>query len=71
MKSFGISVCVLALLGVSSAVMSGCRAMNAFSPQRQRQRRYAIDTDLDRMVDDADWILGLKRPSGLHNENMR
>ena len=57
---------LLFVLGLTC--LGGC---NAFSPQRQGQRTYSIKTDLDRMVDDVDWILGLHRPSTLYNESMR
>lgn len=64
-----LRVAAIGLLFVLAlAVIGGC---NAFSPERQRQRTYSIKTDLDRMVDDVDWILGLHRPTTLYNENMR
>jgi hypothetical protein len=63
---------IVALVGLLSVMgfvfLGGC---NAFSPERQRQRTYSIKTDLDRMVDDVDWILGLHRPTTLYNESMR
>jgi hypothetical protein len=61
------TVCLLLALGF---VVSLC-ACNAFSPQRQRRRAYVIRTDLDRMVDDVDWILGLHQPTSLYNETVR
>jgi hypothetical protein len=68
MKRLRLAV-LIGLIGLMGlGVFGGC---NAFSPQRQRQRIYSIKTDLDRMVDDVDWILGLHRPSTLYNESMR
>ncbi len=54
-----------------SLVASGCQMLKINTPERKRKRMYTIKTDLDRMVDDADWVLGLQRPSRLHNEAMR
>lgn len=68
MKKFRVRATIGLLFLVAILFVGGC---NAFSPQRQRQRTYAIKTDLDRMVDDVDWILGLHRPSTLYNESMR
>ena len=68
MKRFRFAAVVGLLCVIGLTFLCGC---NAFSPERQRQRTYAIKTDLDRMVDDVDWILGLHRPSSLYNENMR
>ncbi len=60
---------VLCLLAVLSIVfVCGC---NAFTAERQRRRAYTVRTDLDRMVDDADWLLGLYRPVHSYDETMR
>ncbi len=57
-------LCVCALAGL--VVSLGC---NAFSADRQRRRAISIRTDLDHMVDDFDWILGLDEPSTLHEQS--
>jgi hypothetical protein len=50
-------------------IMSAGCAFN--TPLRQRRRAYTIRTDLDRAVDDIDWVLGLHRPTTLYDETMR
>lgn len=59
-------LCLLAVIGL--LIACGC---NAFTPRRQRRRSYAIRTNLDRAVDDVDWMLGLHRPTSLYDETMR
>ncbi|MBS3764663.1 MAG: hypothetical protein ACLFWL_10635 [Candidatus Brocadiia bacterium] len=60
---------IICLMGVLAILfVCGC---NAFSAQRQRRRRYVIETDLDHIVDDVDWVLGLHEPSGTFDETMR
>ena len=54
--------CVLVVC--SFALSVGC---NAFSAERNRRRMYTVRTDLDRMVDDVDWILGLDRPTKMYD----
>jgi hypothetical protein len=56
------TLCLLAVLCIS--LTAGC---NAFTPERNRMRMHSIRTDLDRMVDDVDWILGLQEPTPLYN----
>ncbi len=56
-------LCVFAAMGLIMSL--GC---NAFSAERQRRRAYSIRTDLDHMVDDVDWVLGLDEPSSLYEE---
>ena len=54
------------MLTVAVIIVSvGC---NAFSEERQRRRSVSIWTDLDHMVDDVDWALGLDQPSSLYEE---
>jgi hypothetical protein len=59
------SVCLLALVGLVLSL--GC---NAFSAERTRMRSYSVRTDLDHMVDDADWMLGLDEPSTMYDESL-
>jgi len=56
-------LCVVAVTGLVLSL--GC---NAFSAERQRRRAYSVRTDLNYMVDDVDWLLGLDEPSALHEE---
>lgn len=65
------TVVVLVICLFVSVAASGCQMLKINTPERQRRRKYVIRTDLDRMIDDADWVLGLRRPSRLHNEAMR
>jgi len=58
------TLCALVVLSVS-LLFAGC---NFFSAERNRRRAYTIRTDLDRMADDVDWILGFDRPSRLYDE---
>lgn len=62
----GRVLCLLAALVLVAAC--GC---NAFTPQRQRMRAYAVMTDLDRAVDDIDWMLGTYRPTRMYDESVR
>ncbi len=59
-------VCLLALAGFIAAL--GC---SDISPERARRHRYTVRTDLERMKDDIDWILGLHRPVESYDETMR
>jgi hypothetical protein len=43
-------------------VTCGCSA------ERNRRRAYSVRTDLDHMVDDFDWMVGLDEPSILYEE---
>jgi len=57
---------ILCLLLIGTMVVAvGC---NAFSAQRNRRRLYTVRTDLDRMVDDVDWVLGFSGPTKLYDE---
>ena len=55
-------VCLLGLLCIT--LTAGC---NAFSAKRNRMRMHSIRTDLDRIVTDVDWILGLQEPSNMYD----
>ncbi|MHC4592490.1 MAG: hypothetical protein ACYS8L_07340 [Planctomycetota bacterium] len=59
-----VTLCMLTLIG--TLVSLGCA--NAFTEERTRRRQYAIETDLDHMIDDIDWVLGLDEPSILYEE---
>ena len=55
---------LLCLVAATGLVLSlGC---NAFSAERQRRRVQTSMTDLDRIPDDFDWILGFDEPSILY-----
>ena len=58
-------VCVLVVAGM--ALSAGCS--NAFSAERTRRREYVVDTDLDGIVDDLDWALGLDGPSMIYDHS--
>ena len=58
-------LCLLAAVGL--AISAGCS--NAFSAERNRRRAYVVRRDLDRMVDDVDWILGLDEPSIIYEDS--
>ncbi len=62
-------LCLLAVIGM--VIVCGCSAMNAYSPERKRRRAYSVRTDLNRMVDDVDWIMGWHRPTRSFDESMR
>ena len=56
-------------------VMLACIVTVAFliaslgcSAERNRRRAVSVRTDLDRIVDDVDWILGLDEPSIQYEE---
>lgn len=55
-------------LSVLAAVLLGLCGCGMFDPDRNRQRRYVVKTDLEHFVDDLDWILGLDQPSMLYME---
>ena len=59
--------CVLAVLVL--VVACGCSTYN--TPQRQRMRAYTVQTDLDRAVDDLDWVLGYSRPQTMYDYTSR
>jgi len=56
-------ICLFVLSGL--ILFTGC---NAFSAERQHRRSYAIQTDLDNIVDDVDYLLGLQEPGTMHEE---
>lgn len=60
-----VLLCTLTVLGM--ALSLGCA--NAFTEERTARRAYAIRTDLDHMVDDVDWALGLDEPSILYEDS--
>ena len=60
-------LCVVAVLVL--VVACGCSTYN--TPRRQRMRAYTAQTDLDRAVDDLDWILGRDRPQVMYDPSMR
>jgi uncharacterized protein YceK len=60
-------LCLLTVLFLLA--LSGCSTVN--TPERVRRRSYTIRTDIDHMVDDIDWALGLHRPSKAYNVLMR
>jgi len=57
-------LCLVAVMGLMASL--GC---NAFTAERQRRRALSIQKDLDHMVDDVDWALGLDEPSTLQEES--
>jgi len=57
-------LCLLAALAIVASL--GC---NAFSAERQSRRVYVIRTDLDRIPDEIDWILGLDEPSIIYEDS--
>jgi hypothetical protein len=57
-------LCLLTVVCMSLAM--GC---NAFSAHRNRKRMHTMRTDLDRMVDDVDWILGFHEPTQLYDQS--
>ena len=59
--------CVLVVLVL--VVACGCSTYN--TPQRQRMRAYTAQTDMDRAVDDLDWILGRDRPQIMYDWTTR
>jgi hypothetical protein len=60
----------LALLAVAVLLLSvGCGSM--VSDERRARRRYVIQKDLDSMMNDIDWVLGLDSPSGLTQDRFR
>jgi len=61
-------ICIVTLLAIL-VVTFGCR--NYSTPERERRRAYAVRSDMDRMSDDVDWILGLHRPVFSYDETMR
>ncbi len=57
---------MLCLVAVAGLVISmGC---NAFTPERNRRRVAVMQSDMDRMVDEVDWLLGLDEPSTLYED---
>jgi hypothetical protein len=50
-------------------VACGCSTYN--TPRRQRMRAYTVQTDLDRAVDDWDWIIGMDRPQVMYDSTSR
>ena len=46
-----VVLCLLTVVGLSASL--GCSA------ERNRYRSYSMKRDLDRLVDDVDWALGL------------
>ena len=68
MKRIWLARLLCFALLVTLCTTLGC---NAFTARRQRRREYAIETNLDRMVDDVDWMLGLDAPTQLYDETMR
>ena len=59
--------CVLVVLVL--VIACGCSTYN--TPRRQRMRAYTAQTDLDRAVDDWDWILGRDRPQIMYDFTSR
>jgi len=57
----GIVLCLLTVVAIS--VSLGCSA------ERNRRRSYSMETDLDHLVDDVDWALGLDEPSILYEDS--
>jgi hypothetical protein len=63
-------VALLVLLAVAVMLVSaGCGSM--VSEERRARRRYVIQKDLEAMMDDIDWVLGLDSPSGLTQDAFR
>ncbi len=65
-RLLGWFVGVLVIAGM--ALSTGCS--NAFSAERTRQRDYVVNRDLDGIVDDMDWALGLDEPSMIYEESV-
>ncbi len=61
-KWFVHAICLLGLLCIS--LTAGC---NAFTPERNRMRMHSIRTDMEHIVTDVDWMLGLQEPSPLYH----
>ena len=58
-------LCLLAVVGL--AISAGCS--NAFSAERNRRRADVVRRDMDRMVDDVDWMLGFDEPSIIYEDS--
>jgi hypothetical protein len=56
-----VVLCFLLLVGISAAL--GC------SVERNRYRTDSMRTDLDHLVDDVDWALGIDEPSILYEDS--
>ena len=64
-KRMTLLVAFLAAIILASTL--GCA--NAFSEERNRRRLQVIRMDLEHMVDDIDWVLGLDEPSVLYEDS--
>ncbi len=62
-------ICIACLIAATVFVFSGCAGY--YSPQRERRRRHAIDSNLKHMGDDLDMILNIHRPSKLYDQTLR
>ena len=51
-------------------LVAGTLGCNAFSYRRQQRRHYAVKTDMTRVVDDIDWMLGIHQPSITYDHRM-
>lgn len=56
-----VVLCFLMVVGVSASL--GCSA------ERNRYRTDSMSRDLDHMVDDVDWALGIEEPSMLYEDS--
>ncbi|MHC4480309.1 MAG: hypothetical protein ACYS8K_03775 [Planctomycetota bacterium] len=58
-------LCLVTLMAILLSV--GCA--NAFTEERVRRRKFAMETDLDHLIDDVDWALGIEEPSILYEDS--
>lgn len=61
-------ICLFVLSAIALSFGTGCHATSWSSAKRQRRRQYVIETDLDNLTKDLDYVLGLRNPSRLVDE---
>jgi hypothetical protein len=61
-------ICLFVMSAIALPLTTGCHATDWSSAKRQRRRQYAIETDLDNLTKDLDYVFGLRNPSGLVDE---
>ena len=60
----------VALCAVVAMVLMAATGCSAFTPERTRMRMNVVRTDMDRIIDDIDWLFGLHRPSQIYDETL-